>query len=416
MKKILAFILLFALIFLYGCGNNVSTTEETKAPDTYDTEATTGSTATTSEPVKNKDDYSDIECKKISDYVNVNFSVGEDATALNMNIPKTWVLTKKSDSEYTIKCSGKNIGSVYLGIMTPENVETVYSDTQNKRNIIDSVYSIDKYENGDEVTFKRRISFTYTNEKNQKQSVTFNIDYAETDDTAFSRIRRIIQTTELKYLPEVGNIDLSEGNGKKSILVLGNSFVGTSRIGETLYDIFPRSYYIEAISRGYASVKTYIEDDYLMERIENGEFGILFMCGFYSVTDVEAFEKIKAACDVSDTILVIFPAHNESENRIKSVCSKYPDLHFVDWRGEIEKLIFSFVDYNDLCIQDSHKHSTPLAGYIGAHMIYRSIMGEFPSNAVSTAISQKYVEEKLGNYIKTGVISKNKDNPLYCFD
>ena len=218
MKKMLAFILLFALIFLYSCGNNVSTTEETKAPDTYDTESTTGSTVTTSEPVKNKDDYSAIECKKISDYVNVNFSVGEDATALNMNIPRTWVLTKKSDSEYTIKCSGKNIGSVYLGIMTPENVETVYSDTQNKRNIIDSVYSIDKYENGDEVTFKRRISFTYTNEKKQKQSVTFNIDYAETDDTAFSRIRRIIQTTELKYLPEVGNIDLSEGNGKKSIL------------------------------------------------------------------------------------------------------------------------------------------------------------------------------------------------------
>lgn len=246
--------------------------------------------------------------------------------------------------------------------------------------------------------------------------MTFNIDYAETDDTAFSRIRRIIQTTELKYMPEVGNIKLSEGNGKKSVLVLGNSFVGTSRIGETLHDLFPRSYYIEAISRGYASVKTYIEDDYLMQRIENGEFGILFMCGFYSSTDVEAFSKIKSACDASDTILVIFPAHNESENQIKSVCSKYPDLHFVDWRGEIEKLIFSFVDYSDLCIQDSHKHSTPLAGYVGAHMIYRSIIGEFPSGAVSTAISQKYVEEKLGDYIKNGVISKNKDNPLYCFD
>lgn len=82
------------------------------------------------------------------------------------------------------------------------------------------------------------------------------------------------------------------------------------------------------------------------------------------------------ACNASCTPIVIFPAHNESYG--SKAHSRYPDVAFMDWRKEVNAFISSGVNKWNLCYNDQHLHSTPLAGYIGAHMIFRGIYGENP--------------------------------------
>ena len=68
---------------------------------------------------------------------------------------------------------------------------------------------------------------------------------------------------------------------------------------------------------------------------------------------------------------------------------------------EINSLIKAGRDKWDFCINDAHLHSTPLAGYVGAHMIYRAIYGEVPQGDMTSSISYKEIKNVLGDYVKT---------------
>ena len=60
------------------------------------------------------------------------------------------------------------------------------------------------------------------------------------------------------------------------------------------------------------------------------------------------------------------------------------------------------MDRWDLCINDMHLHSTPLAGYVGAHMIYRAMYGELPEAPMQISINQSYIDSILGDYAYVG--------------
>jgi hypothetical protein len=72
--------------------------------------------------------------------------------------------------------------------------------------------------------------------------------------------------------------------------------------------------------------------------------------------------------------------------------------HCLNWKGELEGLIKRGVDIWDLCISDAYNHSRPLAGYVGAHMIYRAIYNELPSKPMRYTIKQTYVDGILERY------------------
>ena len=57
------------------------------------------------------------------------------------------------------------------------------------------------------------------------------------------------------------------------------------------------------------------------------------------------------------------------------------------------------IDTWDFCIDDQHKHSTPLAGYVGAHMIYRAIFGEIPKKYQSNYFDSASYYATLGDYV-----------------
>lgn len=212
------------------------------------------------------------------------------------------------------------------------------------------------------------------------------------------------QCTEL-----FGNIDpyrtidpLSPKNDSKTILILGNSFVGTSQIGaflKSMLDAAESDYSVEAVSRGYATVATYSSDTNLMSRIEDGEYCYVFQCGFYTVGDPDQFSLMREACMVSNTGIAVFPAHNENTTFI----SRADSDNMLDWQGEISALLAAGVEYDDMCFNDMHAHSTPLAGYVGAHMIYRNLFGKLPPDLTDDApLDMEYIEAKLGSYVTTG--------------
>lgn len=372
--------------------------------------------------VKNQitiDDYKNIPCREVKEYRKIYPALETSNTALILKIPKDWIFEKADSNGYHIFREDQKIGTFTSDIPVYEGtVETVaYSESVP---ILDSAKddlllkeSILKYTANGKVSFTYQLIFEVRDGSGTK--FVLEADYAEISSTTLTRIKNAMRTEMIKTPSNVGTLPLKAG--RNSILILGNSFVNTSKIGYILQDmcnIGGKSCYVEAISRGYASVTTYAEDTAKLSQIRNGEYGIVFMCGLYSSEDLNNLKVIKSACDASSTPLVVFPAHNESDGSIQSVSDKYSGIKLLNWKNEIDLLIKSGVYYDDFCIDDQHQHSTELAGYVGAHMIYRAVFGEIPPDLSDDSIlTQFYVEKKLKQYPKTGEIQRIKESLIY---
>jgi len=238
--------------------------------------------------------------------------------------------------------------------------------------------------NEDYVALKRHCFGTYVIK--DTESHEFNIVHEKQEFTTDDR---------LGDLSHVG-----EGN----IAVFGNSFIWTSKICEIFNEIsedngqttqlldYSHRYIDLFSSEGVAALK------------EEGITTVL-ICGFYSADMLNDIFTIYNQCDIVGIELVIFPAHNENRMLLNGVSVKYPDFYVLDWKAEIDMLIESGIDRWDMCVDDQHDHSTTLAGYVGAHMIYRAVFGEIPdSTKLSDTIAYSYIKTKLGNYVETGII------------
>lgn len=207
----------------------------------------------------------------------------------------------------------------------------------------------------------------------------------------------------LRTIPEI-----PPENGSRSILILGNSFVGTSQIGAFLVNMLEqadRDYDVSAVSQGFATVATYSNNAELLGEIRDGKYCYVFQCGFYSPGELQEFETVKEACAESHTGIAAFPAHNEDPGAVSGLDS----AACLNWQAEINGLIASGVPYDAMCINDAYHHSTPLAGYVGAHMIYRNLFGEIPPLPGDGApLSADEVREQLGDYVYTGVVRAQK--------
>jgi hypothetical protein len=204
---------------------------------------------------------------------------------------------------------------------------------------------------------------------------------------------------------------------RPNILILGNSFIGTSEIGYCLEDmLFAQNRgYVDAISIGMATVDTYSKNYEILDMISSGMYDIVFMCGFYGSSNAEALQTILNACNKGDAELVIFPAHNENDSTVSSAIGKYSGVKCLNWKKEVSDLISAgYVTIDDMCMDDSYKHSLPLAGYVGAHMIYRAIFNEMPPKLSYYGSVSSSMVNKLGDYSSTGTINLvNKGNLIY---
>ena len=173
------------------------------------------------------------------------------------------------------------------------------------------------------------------------------------------------------------------------------------------------------MSRGYATISTYASDTSMLDSIKAKDYGAVFICGCYSnaAEQLNSYETLRTACNTAGIPLILFPAHNESLDTINRIRNKYPDDLFLNWREEINTLISKKgIGVSSFCINDEHNHSTPLAGYVGAHMIYRAIFGAVPKKYTSDVFDSASYYATLGDYVTKPAIVFDGKATVYYFD
>lgn len=350
-------------------------------------------------------DYKNIECKTSKGTKGTYFSFDDTASdVIVISLPIEWTL-KASAKGYDILRNGKNIG-VLMPIKKDIATDETSCESENDSNAgVRSFWNIIYFEG----KFTHRVVYTCTI-GGIERALTLEVDYAELDEYALKRVKYSMFVKQARTDAQMDTIDISARAGEKPILILGNSFVGTSRVGEIFDKMCNASsknkYEVIWDSQGMATVSNNWEE-YKYD-MKHGRYAAVFMCGFYRTEDVDAFKTFVDLCKRSDTPIVIFPAHNERYG--DSAANTYSDVYYLNWKGELDALITSGVDRWDLCEDDYYDHSRPLAGYVGAHMIYRAVFNEMPPILEDYgSVSHSEVTKKLGNYARTGSIDLIED-------
>lgn len=386
MKKTL--ILLFALLLLLSSCKGAT-----------DSGGATTMDETTTEPLDTTS-YEDIERRQAAGYKTYHYSFKNDRILLRIKHPTEWSLTETAEG-FAILRDGEMIGSL---VGAPSDDVATFTPLKTESHSIDGVY-ITKYieqRNGN-TEFRYRFVYEYPHGSSTR-TVTLTAACREIDGQTEKKLYSEAITVDKISSPTLGELHYSLKN-PSSILILGNSFIGSSDVGDILTEMLEnegKDCSVTAIATGFARVGTYANDKALLERIRDGMYDAVFICGLYSTKEVENIGILKEACDESDTELVIFPAHNENASAVSTAEEEYPALFLLDWKSELDGLIQNGVSRWDLCIDDEHYHSTQLAGYVGAHMIYRSIYDELPTEPMRYILSQEYIDYILGDYAYVG--------------
>lgn len=341
--------------------------------------------------------YLNMTCAAIKNWQVVQFENAE-SSKLKFPIPAEWKVAKENATTYNLERDGTVIGTISTKDLSPADKEFEYLYHNDSETEVTGFSQINQY--GDQ--FYR--VFQLANEMDSDPFIlNLKIHYSALDQSAVANLLESTVAIPMNMTTSFPNMNAT--NSSKIILIVGNSFVNTSKIGATLQDMLTTGktgYKVKAISRGMAEVEDFANDTQLCDQIRSGRFCYVFQCGFYGGEEnVIAFETIVDACKASNTKLVIFPAHNESASIINSAKRAYSGPIFLDWKGEITQLIDNGINKWDLCIDDSYKHSTPLAGYVGAHMIYRNLFRQTPPTLTQNAgVSMDEVRNILGDYAK----------------
>ena len=420
MKKSLILIALISAMILSSC--QINTQDETNSDQSNSSNQQSTSPEESEDPHETEETndevadngYLNLQCREPEGYCYQLFAGDGDIRAFSIELPNDWTFEKSSDSTFAIKRDNTVIGKAICDKLNKGGSwDIVYTD----ETVISEVLMQTNIEKNSKTGEYRYNLYFSCDDSNEKKALTITADYSEISEKTLSNIRRSLRFKRIGFEPEVGLIDIKKSKAN-SVLIVGNSFINSSKVGFILDEMIRKTgktTYVEHISRGYAHVDTYSEDSYLMARVKNGEFSAVFVCGFYNNDQAEYLAKIKKFCDASETALFMFPAHNEQSSAVKYVQSQVGDVRVLNWKNEVQSFIDNGGNKWDFCIDDMHLHSTPLAGYIGAHMIYRAIFGEMPDCSVSEYVTQKQVDKLLPGYASSGVTYITKGAALNVF-
>ena len=340
-----------------------------------------------------EESYTSLSCREYTAFHTLSFGKEGGAYALSLALPTDWeaVSDERGVAFYLD-------GEAVARIEARTSIDNAYTRVD-ERLLAGDGFDIDvlveKKGEKEAVSYRRVIRFWYA-EGEEEQPLTLTADYTALSDEGVSQV---INEAALRPAAAHGVLSLAEKEREEGLrlLILGNSFIGTSQVGsllDTMCLADGRQVTVRAISRGYAQVNTYVTDAALMAEIRSGEYDAVFQCGFYGMEQKTHLAKMKEACDASGTALVLFPAHNENAGTLAAVREAYPDLLYLDWKSEVQTFIDGGATLWDFCVDDSHRHSTPLAGYVGAHMIYRALFGEAPTTIPTFFLNDRWVGEE----------------------
>ncbi len=360
----------------------------------------------------NEASYNDIVCTTIINFKQVAFCIKDSNTTLFVTMPKDWTL-EKNENGYSILRDSQVIGNVTtLAKSTPIDGSVNVFYTEITTNNIKVTHSIDSIVSDNNTTYNRTLRYKYDSE-HEGYDILLTVPYQEIDSSAVYKMITEVKKATTATNTNLGVLQIQDNRNK--ILILGNSFIRTSQIGQILDTMCGNEASVEAHSRGNSHVETYTSDIELMQKIRSGNYSVVFICGLYNQVSFDALQQMINACKESNTKLAVFPAHNENQQNIERVMSMYPDTVFINWKAEINNLISTGIDVSNFCIPDAHNHSTPLAGYVGAHMIYRAVFNKIPQTTHFTEVSQTQID-LLGEYVTSGSIVMLDTNSHYVIE
>lgn len=441
MKKVLAILLVLSIaLTLWGCkkkeepGNTDEQPSEQVSKESNST-SDEPETPEKEEPEKNeekedeksqneeqsksddKPNLATLSCRKSSEisWKTVNFTITDNNLTFTFNVPSDWEFKNSTGHTYNIIRGGQTIGQVSTSkFASPkETLDKTTKTLSNKNATLSKQISLHS------ISGKKEYYHSYAFQNGSLTNDYFlylRVKYVELDSAAATTLYN--SGVSLDPFVNYEFPSISSTNGSKKVLILGNSFVNSSRISSFLDSMFAKKGYVAApVGISMASVSTFVNETEILGYIRNGDFSYVFQCGYFNGSSVlEALEVIKSACDASNTKLVVFPAHNEHTAAIELAKSRYTDAIFLDWKGEIDSLINKGVPYEEFCENDDVKHSKALAGYVGAHMIYRNMFGELPPDISGCTLTQAQVDALLGNYSDTLTKGKNPSSPALSGD
>ncbi|MDR3344306.1 MAG: hypothetical protein LBT21_01735 [Oscillospiraceae bacterium] len=203
--------------------------------------------------------------------------------------------------------------------------------------------------------------------------------------------------------------ELYDGNTENPlrVLILGNSFIGTSQVVSNLSAIAKqngKAITVKAFAFSFASIETFLVPQYEwdMSKMEFGrgytedeiiystvpeyspawlkEYDIVCVCGFFG-GGFFYLKKLMSYAQGGGTKFVIFPAANNYRWDAALSHKLYSDAGYVGWYDIIHYLWDEqdFV-FADLATDDGAEHTNERGGYAGAMAIYAYIYGELPKS------------------------------------
>ena len=368
-----------------------------------------------SKPNSENNEYINIPCRTVADtdWKKIELVSKTNKLYISLSVPKDWEI--KDDG--LIYRNDVQIGTI--SSKKPTQSLASFEETDRQESNVVFKKSVEKYIFNDVKEFKRIFKASQLSVSGAK-NLNITLNYSELDSSATQKLFNSFSYCGVdRKMPVLSD----ENNSGKKLLILGNSFLTSSKIADFLSDMLitdGAKYVVESKVISGAEVADFANDSQLIEKIESKVYAYVFQCGFY--TDEKSWgtseksgplQKIIDACKKSNTNLVVFPAHNESTPVINRALDKYSDIYFINWKNEIDNLINSGIGESsptqltteDFCENDQQKHSTPLAGYVGAHMIYRNIFGKIPPALSTTApLDMAQIDSKLLSYSSTGIV------------
>ena len=412
MKRYIA--LLLALIFLLcACNTAQSNNSDTNVADPDIDNSNNGGAENDNDSSDDNQDqntektdmttaYKDIVCRTPDAYTSKYFLCKDSNYNIRIPLPSDWSLHRESNQKTAIKRDGIEIGWIRLGKDVGVKGWESVKHTQFDSSSLLAAYDIEYLTTSNEPKYRYRMTYTF-DDTHGEQTITFAVNF---DEICPALRHKMMTEWKKEKISSESNIGLlSDIDRSRPVAFIGNSFIWTSQVANIFSEMISsngKSLAVDTFEYGGAQIYNFARNPELLKELESGKYGTVFLCGFYGKYTNEDLLTIIKACRQGNTRLVAFPAHNERQTSIDSARAYARGLTFLDWKAEIDMLIALGVNPLDMYVQDANNHSTPLAGYVGAHMVYRAIFGEIPTGTLVGEVKTSYARAKLGDYVRLG--------------
>lgn len=306
---------------------------------------------------------------------------------LYFSFPDFWRAQELENNHFRISADGLPVGEYGTAILS-WGEDAVSAESLGSQEISDHV-----------MMYTQKV--IYKQESNRAPETNYRLVYCDTSSMFVFTILLYGEAVKMETAQQIAaTIDRvlilgGNGAGEKAysgrecrILILGNSFLSSSQVGEILRQMAMEcgeNLYVEDVGIGMANVHTFaFECPEIWEQIRANWYDAIFVCGFYGGQTVPFQYFVDEVPD--STKLVIFPAHNESSEEALTLFTANPRVGIADWKGLLDRLVSLGIPKDRLVIDDYYGHTDLLGGYAGACLLFSYLYRRQPVDAVLGSI------------------------------